>query len=147
MTEKDKNDILYVCSMVECVARKTKNHRRDVVSALGKSGIEHQLRAAEVNHSLSFDQVSDEWIADYKIGTGNFDTTTACRYALPSETEIGSVYQRLVLAIPDEGSAAQRVMNVFSSFISDEISNFNSSLYYTNPDYIKCSYEADRLLA
>lgn len=30
---------------------------------------------------------------------------------------------------------------------SDEISNFNSNVYYSNPDYIKCSYEAGELLA
>ena len=27
-----------------------------------------------------------------------------------------------------------------------EISNFNSNVYYSNPDYIKCSYEAGMLL-
>ena len=31
-------------------------------------------------------------------------------------------------------------------FISDEIENYNSSLYYSNPDYIRCSYEAGEIL-
>ena len=38
------------------------------------------------------------------------------------------------------------IKKVYSSFISEEISNFNSNVYYSNPDYIKCSYEAGMLL-
>ena len=33
MTEKQKNDVLYVCSLIETIARKTKNHRQDVSSS------------------------------------------------------------------------------------------------------------------
>ena len=32
------------------------------------------------------------------------------------------------------------LINIFNSFISDEISNFNSDLYYQNPDYLEWSY-------
>lgn len=38
------------------------------------------------------------------------------------------------------------VFNVFNSFISDDISNFNSFVYYSNPDYLKWSYLEDELL-
>ena len=54
MTEKQKNDVLYVCSLIETIARKTKNHRQDVIHCFSKKDIEHQLYAAEVNHCLSF---------------------------------------------------------------------------------------------
>lgn len=30
--------------------------------------------------------------------------------------------------------------DVYTSFISDEISNFNTNVYYSNPDYLKQSY-------
>ena len=40
----------------------------------------------------------------------------------------------------------EAIKKVYSSFISEEISNFNSNVYYSNPDYIKCSYEAGMLL-
>ena len=40
----------------------------------------------------------------------------------------------------------EAIKTVYSSFISEEISNFNSNVYYSNPDYIKCSYEAGMLL-
>lgn len=37
-------------------------------------------------------------------------------------------------------------MSVFSSFISDAISNFRSDLYYQNPDYLECCYREGHLL-
>ena len=92
MTEKQKDDIYYVCSLIEFIARKTKNHRQDVIGYFSKKDIQRQLRLAEVNHCLSF-------------------------------------------------------IDVFSSFITDEISDFNSSVYYTNPDYLRCSYLSGEMLA
>ena len=67
MTEKERNDYFYVCALIEYIARETKNHRGDIVNAIGKSGIEKLLYDAEVNHCLSFEQVSDEVIQYYKI--------------------------------------------------------------------------------
>ena len=58
MTEKEKNDYFYVCSLIEYIARETKNRRGTVVEALGERGIKKQLQDAEVNHCLSFEQVS-----------------------------------------------------------------------------------------
>lgn len=43
--------------------------------------------------------------------------------------------------------AAQAIIDVFSSFITDEISDFNSNVYYTNPDYLRCSYLEGKMLA
>jgi len=147
MNEKRKDDIYYVCTMIEFVARVTQNHRKDVIARLTKKSIEHQLKVAEVNHCLSFEQVSDEWIEQYGIENGVFDTIDDCKYTVPSVTSIGRVYQQLVLATMKEDEEAQAIIDVFSSFISDEISNFNSNVYYSNPDYLKCSYEAGVLLA
>ena len=67
MTPKEQNDYFYVCSLIEYIARKTKNKRGTIVNLLGKKGIEKQLYDAEVNHCLSFDQVSDELIEFYNI--------------------------------------------------------------------------------
>lgn len=58
MISKRRNDLFYVCSLIEFTGRKTKNRRRVIVKALGE---------AEVNHCLSFEQVSDE-ISDFKTG-------------------------------------------------------------------------------
>lgn len=147
MTEKQKDDIYYVCSLIEFIARKTKNHRQDVIRRFSKADVERQLRLAEVNHCLSFEQVADELIEDYGISDGDFDTVKECRYDVPSFLSIGMLYQELVLSTMKTEDAAQGIIDIFSSFISDEISDFNSNVYYTNPDYLRCSYLEGKMLA
>lgn len=132
--------------MIEFVARVTKNHRKDIVAKMSKESIEHQLKVAEVNHCLSYEQISDEWIEQYNIPTGSYDTVKDCKYTVPSVTAIGKVYQRLVTATAKVNEEAQAILDVFSSFISDKISDFNSNIYYSSPDYLRCSYEEGYLL-
>ena len=55
---------------------------------------------------------------------------------------------RLILDVKkDDEDIIQVLFNVFLSFISDEISNFNSSVYYSSPEYLKYSYLEGKLLA
>jgi hypothetical protein len=147
MNSKRKDDIFYVCTLIEYVARKTCNHRKEIISYFDKSDLSRQLRLAEVNHCLSFEQVAEELIEEYNISNGDFDTVAECKYTVPSITSIGRVYQMLVLAVCENEDVEQAIIDVFSSFISDEISDFNSNVYYSNPDYLRCSYLDGRLLA
>lgn len=139
--------VFYVCSLIEYIARQTCNHRKDVIAYFNKDDLSRQLRLAEVNHSLSFEQVSDELIAEFDILRGSFDTVTNCKYTVPPTTAIGRVYQMLVLEACKDGEVEQAIIDVFSSFISDEISDFNSNVYYSNPDYLRCSYLEGMMLA
>lgn len=146
MTEKEKNDFFYVCSLIEFIARQTKNRRGIITQALGKEGIEKQLHDAEVNHCLSFEQVSDEIIEQYKIPAGDFDTITGCKYTIPSYMDIGKLYSIMIEHCAEPGKEVDELMKIFSSFISDKISDFKTDIYYQNPSYLECSYEAGYLL-
>ena len=146
MDEKLKNDLFYVCSLIEFIARKTKNKRAVIVKALGENGIKKQLEDAEVNHCLSFEQVSDELIEFYGIPGGDFDTVTGCKYDVPGYLDIGKLYSLIIIDCAEQGKIVEEIIKVFSSFISDEISDFSSDLYYQNPSYIECSYKEGRLL-
>lgn len=146
MTEKEKNDFFYVCSLIEYIARQTKNRRRVIVEALGKDGIEKQLYDAEVNHCLSFEQVSDEVIEQYKIQNGDFDTITDCKYTVPGFMDIGKLYSIMIEDCAQPGKEVDELLKIFSSFISDKISDFQTDIYYQNPSYLECSYEAGYLL-
>ena len=46
----------------------------------------------------------------------------------------------------ESGKEIQELIKIFSSFTSDEILNFNTDLYYQNPDYLECSYREGYLL-
>lgn len=146
MTGKEKNDLFYVCSLIEYIARETKNRRGVIIRALGKEGIEKQLYDAEVNHCLSFEQVGDEVIEQYHIPKGDFDTITDCKYTIPSFMDIGKLYSIMIEDCAETGKEIDELMNIFSSFISDEISDFQTDLYYQNPSYLECSYKAGNLL-
>lgn len=146
MTDKERNDYFYVCSLVEYIARETKNHRREVVKAIGEEGIKKLLHDAEVNHCLSFEQVSDEVIDYHQIKSGNFDTISNCKYRVPSYLDIGRLYSIMIEDCAKRGEEVQELMKIFSSFISDEISNFNTDLYYQNPNYLEWSYREGKLL-
>lgn len=146
MSEKERNDYFYVCALIEYIARETRNHRGDIVQAIGKQGIEKLLRDAEVNHCLSFEQVSDEVIAYYRIEQGDFDTISGCRYSIPSFLDIGKLYSIMIEDCAEPGNEVEELMKIFTSFISDAISNFNSDLYYQNPDYLEWCYREGALL-
>lgn len=146
MTEKEQNNLFYVCSLIEYVARKTKNKRKVVVETLGADGVRKQLYDAEVNHCLSFEQVSDELIEQYGIVQGDFDTISDCKYTIPSETEIGRLYSIMIEDCAAPGKEVEELIRIFSSFISDKISDFKTDIYYQNPSYLECSYQAGYLL-
>lgn len=146
MTVDEKNDLFYVCALIEFIARKTTNKRGDIVRAIGERGLRKQLRDAGVNHCLSFEQVSDEVIEVYDIKNGNFDTISDCKYSVPSFLDIGKLYSIMIIDCAEPGDEVEELIQIFQSFISDEISDFSTDLYYQNPDYLEWSYREGRLL-
>ncbi len=146
MTKQEKNNLFYVCSLIEYIARQTKNKRGIIAKTLGKKGIEKQLYDAEVNHCLPFEQVSDELIKQYDIPEGSFDTIIACSYTIPSFLDIGKLYSIMIEDCAEPGKETDELLSLFSSFISDAISNFQTDVYYQNPSYLECSYQAGYLL-
>ena len=146
MTTKERNDFFYVCSLIEFTARKTANKRGVIIRSLGENGLEKQLHDAEVNHCLSFEQVSDEIIEQYQISSGDFDTIIDCKYAIPGFMDIGKLYSIMIEDCAKQGEEIKEMIKIFSSFISDEISDFSTDLYYQNPSYLECSYKAGYLL-
>lgn len=146
MMGKSRDDLFYVCSLIEYVARKTKNRRGVITEALGKSGVDKQLYDASVNHCLSFEQVGEEMIEQYHIPIGDFDTITECKYEIPSFLDIGKLYSIMIEDCTESGKETEELIKIFSSFISDKISDFRSDVYYQNPSYLECSYRAGYLL-
>lgn len=146
MTERDKDNLFYVCSLIEYIARQTKNRRRVIIESLGKEGIEKQLYDAEVNHCLTFEQVGDEVIEQYQIVSGDFDTITHCKYTIPSYMDIGRLYSIMIEDCAEFGNEVEELMKIFSSFISDKISDFQTDIYYQNPNYLECCYKEGHLL-
>ncbi len=145
--QKD-NDLFYTCGLIEYIARKTKNIRSEVVKKLGKDRISKIYEFADVYHCENIDAVSDDFIEDASIVPGTFDNVADCGYAVPSHWDIGKVYKRLIkmVAAYEKIGVVDVLIEVYNSFISSKIDDYNSSVYYENPNYIfECYIEKEML--
>lgn len=61
---KKDNDLFYVCSLVDYIARRTKNVRRDVVNQLGKKRLEKIYDLADVYHCDMIERVGEDFIEE-----------------------------------------------------------------------------------
>ena len=56
------NDLFYTCSLIDYIARKTKNVRATVVNQLGKKRLEKIYDLADVYHCDNIERVADDFI-------------------------------------------------------------------------------------
>ena len=145
---KTDNDLFFVCSLIEYIARKTLNHRDVVVSALGKERIQHVFDLADVYHCENIDKISDELIEKSQLSAGTFDNVADCRYNIPTHWDIGKVYKRLILDISAKQGTdlMDTLMEIYQSWINRKIEDFNASTYYESPAYLSASYIEGQLL-
>ena len=139
---KEANDLFFTCSLIEYIARKTKNKRGAVVDSLGRAAIEKIYNLADVYHSDNIDTVSESFIEQADIQNGSFDNVATARYAVPSHWDIGKVYKRLILGITAETGlpTIDALFEAYHSFVSDKIDDYNSSFYYDAPQNILNAY-------
>lgn len=137
------NDILYTASLIEYVARETKNKRRDIAQYLGVDGIRSLYELAPMNHCLTFPQVSDETIDRFNIHEGTFAPEKLAK-TVPSIIAIGKNYARLVEdAQPDETSYPEELYNILMSKVSEWMTEYNSAFYYSPRDYLLLAYRGE----
>lgn len=147
-----KNDtaLFYTCSLIEFISRRQKLKRSEAVNALGKENVTRIYSHSDVFHCEVIDSVADKFIEICGITTGNFDNISDCKYSVPDYWDIGEVYERLIEDVRKDGSVSETVetlFNVYNSWISDSISNFNSDFYYQSRQYIKECYIQNGLIA
>lgn len=142
------NDLFYLCSLIDYIARKTKNVRSDIVNKLGKERLEKIYDLADVYHCDNIDRVSEDFIEECDIKKGIFDNVGDCGYAIPSHWDIGKVYKRLIkqVAQSENIDVIDALIKVYNSFISAKIDDYNSSVYYENPSYLFESYREGKVL-
>lgn len=134
-----KDDVYFICYMVERVARKLKQRNSYVVNTIGLDELTRLLCLANVLHSENPMQVEDDWINEYNLKEGEFDITAVDKELsdkIPTATQMGKVYKRLIFdtLLPDE-NFAQAIIRVYNDSICEIIDNYNSSAYY-EPSYV-----------
>ncbi|HOI92188.1 MAG TPA: hypothetical protein PLK28_16935 [Candidatus Rifleibacterium sp.] len=140
---KKDNDLFFLCSLIEYIARKTKNTKTDVIAKIGKKKLLKILKLADVYHSENMAKLTEELIKEHRIKIGLFDNVSNCQYSVPTHWDIGKVYKRLLIEIEKETGTdiIDLLAEVFSSPIAQKIDDYNSSMYYESPEYIYESYK------
>ena len=137
---KNNNALFYTCSLIEYIGRKVKLERSELVSILGKDFINRIYKDSDALHCEPIEKIADEIIEMKNITNGSFDNIDACRYEVPDYWTIGEVYERLVEDICDENYdidfIVETVFKVYSSWINEAISNYNTDFFYQSRQYI-----------
>ena len=137
--EITRDDVKFICYMIERVARRLHQKNSYVVNKLGKENLNHLISVANVLHCKNPLDVEDEWIDEYRLEEGNLDITDV-DYDLvdriPTALQIGKVYERLIhdTAMSNE-TEVEGIIRVYNDEICDKIDNYNCSAYY-EPSYV-----------
>ena len=147
--EKIENDLFFVCSVIEYIGRATKNKRKEVVEKLGKTEITRLLELADILHCEPIEVTAHELAAKRDIKCGDFKNTAMCKYAVPTHFDIAKVYKRLIndLSKKQNINPVNALIQVYTSWISEKIDDYNSSMYFENPQYLYESYIAGKAIA
>lgn len=146
--EKKDNDLFFTCSLIEYMARITKNKRSCIIEKLGKEKLFKIYDLADIYHSYNIQQVAEEFIQEMNIVEGTFDNLKECQYAIPTHWDIGKVYKRLIIGVMKEKGieVIDALFEVYQSFICSLLDDYNSSFYYENPQYILATYLNGKVL-
>lgn len=140
------NSLFYTCSLIEFIGRVTKNKRDEVVDLLGND-IERIYRFQDVFHCEPIEKVADDFIMRNKIPMGTFDNISSCRYEVPDYWDIGEVFARLIEDTYSKNNIFIGLREVYKSWLTERLMNFNSDLYYQSRDYLAECYRQGKMIA
>ena len=137
----NKNDIFYVCSLIESIARSTGLNKGQIIDTIGQQGIKHLYKYANVNHCLPIQQVTDEVMEQY-----HFNEKVNHHDYKNSIWDVGKIYQRLIVDISDENTWINNLFDVYHSFITVYIDDERKPIYWQSRSYIKECYLQGEIL-
>lgn len=140
----NENDLYFVCSMIERIARTIKQPNRYVVNRMGKKGLQEKLSVANVLHSENPKAVVQQWIEEYALENGDFDVTRtnpSLVTTIPTALQMGKVYTRLILStLSRNEDYADGILRVYNNPICEIIDDYNGSAYYEPSYFITRAY-------
>ena len=141
---KEKNNLFYLCSLVECISRKTKNEKCDIFNALGEKNIKNIYEYADTYHCEDINNIAEDFIEKCNIQSGNYDCITGITFEVPSVYDMGKVYKRFIweTAMNEKLEVLQAVKQIYTSRkICRKLEDYNSSLFYDNEKNIYLFYK------
>lgn len=142
---KNDYDLFFTCSLIEFIGRERKLTRGEVVKHIGKDYLKRIYKYADTLHCEPIEKVADDYIEMCNIPIGAYDNVKKCKYEVPDYWTIGDVYGRLIEDV-EENNVIDTLIEVYQSWISEAISNYNSDFFYQSREYIYKCYEANEIL-
>ena len=142
--EISADDVYFVCSMIERVARTLKQPNKYVVNRMGKKAIAEKLSLANVLHCENPLAVVADWIEEFRLEQGDFDVSKVDAElvsSVPTPLQMGKVYARLIFStLTREEDYADALVRVYNNPICEIIDDYNGSAYYELSYYITKAY-------
>ena len=138
----NKDNLFYLCSLLESISRKTGQTKKEIVNKLGYDKLKHIYDYAPVNHCLPLKQVTAEMIEN-----NNLEIKETCNSERKTTVwDMGKIYQRLIIDISDNGDWLDKLIEVYNSWICLYIDNENLPIYWQSRTYIKECYVQHKIL-
>lgn len=146
MCKRNNSALFFTCSLIEQLGRTLHCKRGDIVTALGVKGLNAIYDHADVLHCEPLQKVAEDVATEFSLGNGSFDNVAQARFSVPDSWTIGKVYARLIEDVSDEDDVVETLLNVYSSWIDEKLSDYNSSLYYEPRGYVAECYRQGAIL-
>ena len=136
MGRKNDSALFFTCSLIEQLGRILHRRRSDIAAELGGAGLRAIYDHADVLHCEPIEKVADDAIGEFSLTAGSYDNVGQARYAVPDVWTMGKVYARLIEDVSGEDDVMETLMRVYSSWIDERLSDYNSAFYYQPRDYL-----------
>lgn len=140
------NDLFFTCSLIEQIGRMLHRKRGEVVSALGEKHLAAIYDHADILHCEPLAKVADDVIAEFALCSGNFDNIAQAKFSVPDAWTMGKVYARLIEDVSSTDNLIETLLDVYTSWIDEKLSDYNSSFYYEPRDYVAECYRQGMIL-
>ena len=139
-----ENDLFFVCYIIERVARNLNQPKSYVVTALGEKEIYRLLSLASVLHSENPQKVERDLIENFNMVKGIYNVTDInpkLNVHIPSATQMGKVYKRLILnTLKPNENWIQAIIRIYTSPFCNTLDNYNGSAFYEPSPVIAQAY-------
>ncbi|MCC8136787.1 MAG: hypothetical protein LIO76_01760 [Clostridiales bacterium] len=142
--EVTEDDLYFLCYMIERVARRLHQRNCYVVNGVDRSEWMRLISVANVLHCENPLKIEDEWIEEYELQPGNFnalDVDTELAKIIPTPTQMGKVYQRLILqTLGSEENYVDGLIRVYNDELCETLDNYTCGAFYEPSYFITRAY-------
>ncbi len=136
MCKRNNSALFFTCSLIEQVGRVLRMERGKIVEALGEPGVSAIYGDADILHCEPVEKVADDVIEEFSLSGGDYDNVAEAQYLVPDVWTMGKVYARLIEDVSEDHNVVETLLHVYSSWIDEKLSDYNSSFYYQPRDYV-----------